>query len=86
MAEQRSINLLANSVDVNTVRRAVGAEQFYRAIGYLSSWNMTFPKVGISVYPEDNQIVAAYCDEADTRRFVIVAVWDEASKTYSFNS
>ena len=86
MAETRNISLNANAVDMTTVRATVGQEQLYRAIGYLSTWNMTYDTCGISVYPEDAQIVACYTRSNSADRYVIVAVWDATAQTYSFHS
>ena len=61
--------------------------EFYAAIGYLSSWNMTFPTVDI--YPHDNtdtntDLVAVYKREDGSVGYTLAAIWQETY--YSFHS
>lgn len=61
--------------------------EFYAAIGYLSSWNMTFPTVDI--YPmgytdRNTDILAVYKREDGTVGYTLAAIWQETH--YSFHS
>jgi len=58
--------------------RIVPRQEFYAVIGYLSSWNMTFPHVDI--YPDkhsetNTDLVAVYKREDGAVGYVIGAVW-----------
>jgi hypothetical protein len=62
-------------------------QEFYATIGYLSSWNMTFPTVDI--YPHDNtetntDLVAVYKREDGSVGYTLAAIWQETY--YSFHS
>lgn len=86
MVERRTVSINANPVEVNTVRNAVGPEQFYRAIGYLSTWNMTYDVCGISIYADDLSMTTLYTRTTGEDRYVIAAIWNADSKSYSFHS
>jgi hypothetical protein len=68
-------------------KRIVPRQAFYAAIGYLSSWNMTFPHVDI--YPDNHSetntdLAAVYEREDGTVGYAIGAVWHETH--YGFHS
>ena len=70
-----------------TANRVIPRHEFYAAIGYLSSWNMTFPTVDI--YPHghgdsNTDILAVYKREDGTVGYTIAAIWQETY--YSFHS
>lgn len=61
--------------------------EYYAAIGYLSSWNMTFPTVDI--YPDNHKddntdLIAVYKREDGTIGYTLAAIWQETH--YSFHS
>jgi hypothetical protein len=67
--------------------RIIPRHEFYAAIGYFSTWNMTFPTVDI--YPHDNtdtntDLVAVYKREDGTVGYTLAAIWQETY--YSFHS
>ena len=58
--------------------RILPRQEFYAVIGYLSSWNMTYPHVDI--YPDNHSetntdVVAVYKREDGTYAYTIAAVW-----------
>jgi hypothetical protein len=70
-----------------TAHRVNTRHEFYAAIGYLSSWNMTFPTVDI--YPHgysdtNTDILAVYKREDGTVGYTLAAIWQETY--YSFHS
>ena len=70
-----------------TAHRVNARHEFYAAIGYLSSWNMTFPTVDI--YPmghgdSSTDVIAVYKREDGTVGYTLAAIWQETY--YSFHS
>ena len=59
--------------------------EFYRAIGYLSMWNMNHSEVRIYAEYEDPNMLAEYGD-GDKVRFVLAAIWRPHEQQYSFHS
>lgn len=83
MAENRTVTIHMDAVVQSTMRDATDPAEWFRAIGYLSTWNMTFPKVDI--YPDgDTDMMALYRDAAGKVGYVIGAVWHEDH--YGFHS
>jgi hypothetical protein len=67
--------------------RIIPRHEFYAAIGYLSSWNMTFPTVDI--YPHghsdtNTDLLAVYRKEDGSTGYSLAAIWQETH--YSFHS
>jgi len=83
MSETRQINLHIDAVQQTTMKEVVSKDKFYDALGYLGTWNMTYPTVDI--YSDgDTDIVAVYKDETSDTKYVIGAVWHE--NHYGFHS
>lgn len=83
MSEQRSITLSIDAVRQMEIATEVSHEKLWEAIGYLSSWNMSFPSV--IIYADYNQdLVAVYRHEDGSRGYVIGAVWHDDH--YGFHS
>lgn len=57
--EGRLIEHFGDSVVQSTLRERVGRSEFYRAVGYLSTWNMTYPHV--KLYYNPKEMVASAC-------------------------
>lgn len=57
----------------------------FDAIGYLSTWNMDFPKVKLWLDVKHIEIVANYIKD-DQCGYVIVGIWNEADQRFSFHS
>jgi hypothetical protein len=83
MPEQRSITLSIDAVRQMEIAEEVGNDKLWKAIGYLSSWNMSFPSVTVAD-AGDNDLVAVYRREDGSRGYVISAVWHEDH--YGFHS
>lgn len=83
MAEQRKVTIHIDTVQQITMKHETGYDKWISAIGYLSTWNMTFPTVDI--YPDgDTDMVAVYLNEKGERGYVIGAVWH--GDHYGFHS
>lgn len=83
MAEQREITIYMDATQITTMREATDAKEWTMAIGYLSMWNLTYPRCAI--WPDgDTDMVAIYYDENDERGYVIGAVWHDDH--YGFHS
>ena len=85
MAEQRTVTIHINAVQQQTMQHNTNHDEWFRAIGRLSVWNMTYPTVNI--YPDDKtDMVAVYLTEQGERGYVIGAVWNDTTNTYGFHS
>ena len=83
MAEQRTVIIHMDAVQQQNMRHDTGHTEWYRAIGRLSTWNMTFPTVNI--YKDgDTDMIAVYLNEQGERGYVIGAVWH--GDHYDFHS
>lgn len=83
MADTRTITIHMDAVQQTEMREATARDQWQNAVGYLSTWNMTFPKVDI--YPDgQTDMTAVYSDENGGRGYVIGAVWHDDH--YGFHS
>lgn len=80
----RTIELNLSSEDMITIAESIGTwDKLWQAIGYLSSWNMSYPTVRIFRDGGDD-LVAAYFKEDGERGYVIGAVWH--GEHYGFHS
>jgi len=84
----RDIRLGIEPSHLVTVAESIGSwEKLFEAIGYLSQWNMSYPKVTIIIDGKvgtTNDLVAFYDDEHNDRHYTIGAVWHETH--YGFHS
>jgi len=80
----RSIELNLSQSDMIQIAESIGTwDKLWQAIGYLSSWNMSYPTVRIfRDYKTD--LIAAYLDADGGRQYVIGAVWH--GEHYGFHS
>jgi len=64
----------------------VPMDKLFHAVGYLSTWNMSYPK--LRIYAEHNtaNLMANYFKEDGTCGYTIGAIWDSTCQKYSFNS
>lgn len=83
MAETRNVLIQIDATKRTQMQAATDSNEWFRAIGYLSTWNMTFPTVEISPDGETD-LVAVYRDEDSNVRYVIGAVWHDDH--YGFHS
>lgn len=84
--EGRTIEHLGCAVDYHVMKEQVTPLEFYRAVGYLSTWNMRFPEVRLYYNARDLEITASYYTEAGDLGYCIVAVFDADSKQFGFHS
>lgn len=78
MAEQRSIDIMLDAVTMHQIRELTGSQRFFVALGYLTSWNMTFGYVRITggFYNGNPELIATYKDdETAPVGYCIGAVW-----------
>lgn len=83
MAETRNAIIHIDATDRTRMQAATDFNEWFRAIGYLTTWNMTFPTVEIRIDGETD-MVAVYKDENDNVGYVIGAVWH--GDHYGFHS
>ena len=84
MADQREVLILMDAVQQTQIMEEVGRQNFFAAIGYLSTWNMSYGFVQIT-QDGDTDMVAVYKSTADGPiGYVIGAVWHEDH--YGFHS
>lgn len=62
MAEQRTVDIFLDATVQTQIRELTGSQRFYEALGYLSSWNMTFGYVRITggFYSGNPELIATY--------------------------
>lgn len=84
--ECRLIEHFGDSVVQGTLLERVGPVEFYRAVGYLSTWNMTFPRVILYYNAKELEITASYYTETGDLGYCIGAVFDETSRQFGFHS
>lgn len=76
MFDFRTVQINISAVDIAGIIASTDRQEYYKAIGYLSSWNLSFPKVVIWA-DSDGNLVANYLNEDGTVGYVIGAVWHE---------
>lgn len=89
MAETRQVTIHLDSTQQTEFREITGADEFRNAIGYMATWNMSYPVV--EIYPDRDapDLVAVYRREDGTTGYVIGAVWhadDSSGGHYGFHS
>ena len=83
MSEQRTVTLSIDAVVINTMQTLTGRDEWHKAIGYLSTWNMGYPGVNIMA-ESDTDLLAVYMDAAGHTQYAIGAVWH--GDHYGFHS
>ena len=72
----RTVELNLTSEDMITIAESIGTwDKLWDAIGYLSTWNLSYPSVNI-FKDRDNDLVAVYFKDGD-RMYTIGAVWHD---------
>lgn len=80
----RTININLSSEDMIQIAESIGTwDKLCHAIGYLSSWNLSFPTCNI-FRDGETDLVAVYKDAEGQRQYVIGAVWH--GEHYGFHS
>ena len=84
MADQREVLILMDATQQTEIMEAVGRQNFFEAIGYLATWNMSFGFVQIT-QDDTTDMVAVYRDtERGLTKYIIGAVWHDDH--YGFHS
>lgn len=80
----RNIELMLSSDDMLQIAETIGSwDKLWTAIGYLTTWNMSYPTVRI--FRDDRtDLVAVYLNEQGERVYTIGAVWHDDH--YGFHS
>lgn len=87
MTEQRQVTIGLSSEDMVQIAENIGAwDKLWQAIGYLSTWNMSYPIVRIyrDGGPYSTDLYAVYTDSDGNVKYVIGAVWHDDH--YGFHS
>lgn len=80
----RTVKLNLNSGQMTGIAMEIGNwEKLWHALGYLSTWNTTYPVVEI-FQDGKTDLVAIYKDADDKTGYVIGAVWHDTH--YGFHS
>ena len=81
----RTVNLNLTNEDMIQIAESIGTwKDVEAAIGYLSTWNLSYPTVNI-FRDGGNDLVAVYRKDGDEdRKYVIGAVWH--GEQYGFHS
>jgi hypothetical protein len=64
----------------------VPMDKLFNAIGYLSTWSMSYPKVSIYRDNKSPNLMAHYFKENGDCGYTISAIWDGTCEKYSFHS
>lgn len=90
MTERRDCYIHIDAVRKTEISAITGGGQLLLAIGYLATWNMTFPVVNIysSVEGENVELTARYThgDGYPGPSYVIGAIFDRAAGKFTFHS
>jgi hypothetical protein len=84
--EGRIIQHYGDSVTQSTIMEQVTPLEFYKAVGYLSTWNMSFPEVRLYYNARDLEITASYYGVTGELGYCIGAVFNDTTNQFSFHS
>lgn len=84
--EVRAVIHLGDSTEQSNLREQVGVAEFNAAVGYLSTWNMTFPEVRLFYNAREREITASYYGESGELGYCIGAVFNDDTKKFGFHS
>jgi len=88
MENFRQVNIHFTTDDVRDMIQSTGSTaNVYSAIGYLSTWGLSYNEVNIYREPNCNDMVAVYSVKGTNQlRYTIGAVWDRYKLAYGFHS
>lgn len=93
MTDSRTVLLDMDAAQQSKIRDITGAQEFQNALGYLSTWNMTFPRVTIVGWVDRDgrpELSATYYrEDSSSVAFALGAVWSsrpEGGGSFSFHS
>ena len=79
---QRKVTLSLTNEDMIQIAQSIGTwDKLWTAIGYLSTWNLSYPTVNIFGDGGDD-LVAVYRNDAGEKTYVIGAVWNGTDYGY----
>ena len=82
----RVVQFFGSADAMNILQEAVGNDQFHGAVGYLSSWNMNYPKVTLYFNARDLEITATYYNTVGEMQYCIGGIFNSSTKKFSFHS
>ena len=71
---------------MNIMRERAGHDQFVQAVGYLSTWSMSYPKASLYFNARDMEITATYYDQDGDMQYCIGGIFNADTKKFSFHS
>jgi len=74
-----------DATEQSAIRNATDTLEWYEALGYLSTWNMTFPICNIYLDGKTDMI-AVYRNADNTHGYTIGAIWHTDDNKYTFHS
>lgn len=82
----RIVEHLGGAADQGVILERVGPVEFYRAVGYLSTWNLTYPHVRLYYNARELEITASYYDAFGGLCYCIGAVFNTTTNQFGFHS
>lgn len=88
MTEMRKVNYRFDAVALTELCQTTSKQRVMEALGYLSSWNFTFPLVDIFIQHGDELTAVYRNDTKSNPGCVIGAIWhnDDGGGQFSFHS
>lgn len=75
MAESRTTHFSFNAEELSSLKQNTDAREVLKVLGYLSTWNLTFPTCRIYIDDDRTSLTATYHNDRDHLEYVIGAVW-----------
>lgn len=66
-----------NAVELTQLKENTDPHEVMKALGYLATWNLTYPMCRIWVNHDQTELTATYHNDRDHQMYVIGAVWHE---------
>lgn len=70
----RTVHLHIDTTSLNQLHENTDTLELYKAIAYLSTWNLTYPSVDI-YHDGTTDLIASYKDDTGKPSYTIGAVW-----------
>ena len=77
MTDMRKVEYLFNAVELQQLKDNTSATEVIEALGYLSQWNFTFPRVAIHISSKHDELIARYFRDDNSLGYVIGGVWHD---------
>jgi hypothetical protein len=84
--EGRIVTFLGSSDDMDNLKERVGFEQFTTAVGYLTTWSLSYPQVTLFFNVRDLEITATYYNTLSELQYCIGAVFNTSTMKFGFHS